>query len=238
MMTRAASLALIALVAFAATGRGDLVSHSPLSGDAVVFRSVASSSADLGFLPGTYWTSGNSLFITGRGFAAHASGNDFDFADNQLALTIQAKDGFRIDSLTFTSMGSFSKSDHASLFAQAFGVAEVDGSLYSGGFDMSFDRLDHGGWLNSFTIHFPATNQVTLLVDEGFLAFAGLLESAMINSNSVRITANTVAIPEPATIGLVGLASCCGLGFAVARRKRHAPGRLVGNDAPQPPMGW
>lgn len=141
-----------------------------------------------------------------------------------LSFEIEAQDGFLINSVSLLEFGTFNtfgNGSYAEVQAQMQLVA--GGFLLEDGFSFSDfndgSGSNGGGWNDTFTINFAATDHVTFNLDNTLItSVLGVGGVSRINKNGIQIDVGTVpAIPEPAS-GMVLVGLC--VGFAMRRRSR------------------
>ncbi len=160
------------------------------------------------------------LFLQGTGFQSNTTNSSFDFVQGVLSMTIEADPGTVFDSIQVEEFGSyFVFGDDSAAVVSTQGFVEANGEFYFG--EMTFDSLGGNGvWDSSFTISFPETDRINLLINSQIFSTAtsGSEQVAFIDKSGTMITVGgRSAVPEPGNAAMLILAS--GLIATIRRRK-------------------
>ena len=206
---------LVVTIAIGQPSLADTVHYADLEGDSVFFEFISETSLGCGPLFDEPSISGDTIKFPGFGFASQAVNGDVSLINGRLDMTIRAKPGEQIESITFSEFGSlFLQGNSSAVTSSAVVNAHADGQLYTG--SMLFDSAATGNsaWSDWMTLEFDQpTNEVELVFDSRLFAVAGIGDAAFIDKGGIEISVNTISqIPEPGSFGLlaivVGLTGC------------------------------
>jgi len=200
--------------------RADITTYSDVAGDNVTFENIFEVSMGPAVMFGQPTALSDSINIPTTGFSANASAS-LDFHQGLIAMDIKADSGSLINSLDVKEFGTyfnFGATSTSMVNTSAFVVA--DGVVYDANDMFSNVGSGAGNWEQSFSLMFPETQQVRLVVDSQIFALAGPGEVAFINKSGLDVNVGTVsAVPEPEA--MTGLASLAIAGLVFARRRRN-----------------
>ncbi len=187
------------------------------------FESISEFSLHVGALYGDPFVNGDTINFPGTGFAVQATNGVIDLVNGRLDMTITAKPGTLIDSITFSEFGSyFLFGSEATVVSGAVAMLMVDGNnLFD---DMTFSTSIPGNsaFADSMTVAFAPTDQVKLVYDSRLLAFAGIGSAAFIDKSLIQISVGTfTVIPEPSSLVTMALGAYIAL-VAGCRRRNPA----------------
>ena len=201
---------------------GDIFCYADVAGSTVEFVDIMEMSDEDVPLYGEPSVNLDSLLFPGFGFSTSAIGAgaaDLEFKQGLLELTIRADPGRKINSIEIEEFGSyFLFGATPSVFVSTSGFATADGDTFDGNAQFTDTGTGSGNWMHSFTLNFPETEEVRLVLDSQILAFANNSEVAFVDKLGININVSTVSVPEPS--GLLALTSTVLLGLVLARRRK------------------
>ncbi|MGI9517144.1 MAG: hypothetical protein ACR2NP_08870 [Pirellulaceae bacterium] len=201
----------------------DIVEYCDVNSLSIDFVDLVETSTGEGEMYGQAVDAGDAIEMPGIGFLTAAAGGSISLVDGRLQMTIESNDGSLFDELLVEQFGSYFNVGAGSLsVANAFGWVDSGGTMYSGSLLESFVGGGAGGWSDDFTISFPATDSITFALSTQLLASAGIGEAAYIDASLIRISLNTIPIPEP---GLTHCLALAVMGMVALRRRRSRNGR-------------
>ncbi len=219
--TLACLTVLVAAAVIANPTQADVVCYPDLSGDNVLFQDIVESSMEVGPLYGNPTVSGDQISFPAAGFAVQSINGDISFMNGRLDMTIRAKPGQLIDSLTFEEFGSFFlQGPDATAISSAVAMLTADGTNLFGSMTLDTSMPGSDAWNETMTINFDPTDEVRLVYDSRLFAAAGLGSVAFIDKGGINISVGSfAAVPEPASCSLLGLLLVAGC-YKCRRRTR------------------
>ncbi len=202
----------------------DIIEYCDVTSDHVDFVDLTETSTGVGPMYGQPVDAGDAIVAPGTGFLNSAAGGSTSLVDGRLQMIIESSDGTLFNEISVAQFGSYFNVGAGALsIANALGMVESDGVVYTGNLLESFAGTGNGPWDGDFAISFPATDAVTFTLSSQLLASAPLGEAAYIDTSSIHIAVNAFVIPEPGMMQWLALAM---LGLVAGnrrsrRRQRH-----------------
>ena len=197
--------------------RGDLVMYGDFETDNLFFIDVIEISEDPLPLYGLPSVAVNGLDFVAPGFSSQSQAGGVDFVNGRVRFTVAAKPGFLIDSISVDGFGSyFAFGAGSQVFTGATPFVQIGNDLFPGAYTFGSSANSNGAWSENLVINFPASQQVTFVMDNSLFTAAGGNGAAFISDQGISIRAAVSAVPEPATTLLLVLGSVAG--FIIWRR--------------------
>jgi hypothetical protein len=185
--------------------------YSDVAGPNISFTDIVETSGDGLF--GQPNANGDGLNFPSTGFSAEGVDGAIDFVNGMLELEASSNSGMLFNSVSLDEFGVyFNFEDSFSSVDGFLTVVTADGT-YTDSFELEFGE-GSGTWVGNATVSFPSTDSAEIFVHNILLADSDGDQVASINKRDVSISVGV--IPEPSTVGLLGL----GLLGLVTRRRR------------------
>lgn len=198
----------------------DVIEYCDVDGDTVSFKDIIEVSFEASPLFGQPAADQDKLLIPNFGFNSVAS-NSLDFHQGMMQMSVHADPGTYLNSVDLAEFGTyflFGEGTTAAVHTSAFVIA--DGEIYDADSLFATAGTGTGNWSQDFSIAFPQTDEITLVIDSQIFAHALTDEVAFIGKGGMMISVNSISVvPEPAMVSGIASMLCIALMFGFRRKK-------------------